>query len=110
MAILRLTTWANEEHYELPCNSQRRLMSVILLQKREREIDSRGDPRRGVDRSVPKEYRIGQYVDLGKLPSQPIAEPPMGHCPLTIEKAGSSEHESPGADRGDAARPASGLR
>jgi hypothetical protein len=34
----------------------------------------------------------------------------MGHHSLAIEKAGGSEQESPGADRGDAARPASSIR
>ena len=48
VTVLRLPTWAYEEHDQKSCNIQCSLMSQIFFNKRQRKIDTCSDTSRGI--------------------------------------------------------------
>ena len=66
------------------------------------EIEARGRTGRGQDAASVNVEHVAVHVDLRKALRQHRRCQPVCCCAATVEQAGSCQHESAGADRGDA--------
>ena len=98
-AELRLAARALQEDDEMAGHRQGELAAEILLDQRQRQIDSGGDAGRGPDVAVADEDRIGLQVHGGKAAGEFGAAPPVRHGATAIEQAGGGQQEGAAADR-----------
>src|SRR4029079_18354477 len=105
-AELGLAAGAAGEHDEPPGHLVGHLGPVVLLDEGEGEVDACGDTSARPAVPVPDVDAVVLDVDRGVLPGERRARGPVGGGTSTVEETGGGKDEGPGADRGDAARPA----
>ena len=103
-AELRLSAGTLEEDHEVARHGERDGTAEILFHERQRQIDAGRDPRRGPDRTVAYENRIGLDAHGGEALSKLRAVLPVGRGAPPIEQACGGEQECAGAHGRDAAR------
>ena len=104
-AELRLAAGALEKNHQLARHGERDRAPEVFLDQSEREIDTRGDARRGPDVAVADEDRIALDDHLGVAARQLGAARPMRRRAAAGEQAGGGEQQRARADRGETARP-----
>src|SRR6202140_662213 len=102
LAELRLSAWPLQIDHKLAGDLHGNLAATILLNQSQREIDSRGDPRRRPDGTVLNEdrVRLDRQVLVAKM--QRVARSPVGHDTTSVEEAGFGQQEGSRTDRGRA--------
>ena len=98
-AKLRLPARALQEDDEMAGHRQGELAAEILLDQRQRQIDSGGDAGRGPDVAVADEDRVGLQAHGGKASGEFGAAPPVRHGATAIEQAGGRQQKGAAADR-----------
>src|SRR3982074_2109311 len=99
---LRLAAAAAVVEHELPRSFLRDLLAEILRDKRQRQIDAGGDPRRTPDVAVADENPVGLQLHLGIGIKKMPGALPMGGGTATVEQTCFGEDIGAGANAGDA--------
>ena len=109
VAVLGLSTGADEEHDELACDGEGCGVAVVFFDEGEGEVHAGGDACGGVDGAVAEVDGVGLDVDGGEFSGEAVAEVPVGDGLTAVEEACGGEEEGSGADGGDAAGAGGGF-
>ena len=101
-AELRLIAGSAQKDDHHPRYGHRDVAPQILLDERQRQVDPRGNPARGVHMPVADEDEIRLDAERWVELREAVAEHPVGGNATVIQQAGRRQQEGAGADRGDA--------
>ena len=101
---LRLGAEPAHEHHQVARDGVGRLVALVLLDQREREVDAGGDAGGGEDAPVPDVDRVRVDGHGGEAAAQRRGVLPVRGGPAALQQPGAAERERAGADGRDPAR------
>src|ERR1035437_2006891 len=103
VAVLRLSARTDKEHDKEARDLESCLVSVILFDQGEREVNAGCDACRCVDRTVTQIDRLGPHNDFWVFPGETITEAPVGNSLLPVEQTCFRKKKCAGTDGCNAA-------